>query len=266
MKTRFIPFITFITFAFLMVVFSCKPKPIEKPEMGENTISAPAENVINSKSKVSEVAKITTDSERMVGTTEQVDVNYPNAPSFKKLDKELMDSLALIPPPKNREEYNAINVIFLKTLERKKQLLLSIPVTPQALKDYEQAWKTLEITSFFDTQQDHYVRDLILKYSDAPQLERLVFWRLIRLRMESGIKRGSATGEELLKVELARFLLTALGIDKHDQFEEMRLVTRSASEEAGRKGNQAEEEIARIYSEQSEKAETILENHFKQSP
>ncbi|RYZ92170.1 MAG: hypothetical protein EOP06_05060 [Proteobacteria bacterium] len=178
----------------------------------------------------------------------------------------MADALALLPPPKNKEEDHVIDALFLKTLERKKDLLFSIPVTPQARKDFEEAWKALGTTSFFDNKQNRYVKDLIIRYSEAPQLERLVIWRLIGLRMEAGLKRGSGAAEAALKIEMAKFLFSALGVDRHELFEAVSLKTRSLSEEAGRDGNQAEEEILRIYSEQSENAETILENHFKQSP
>lgn len=231
--------------------------------MEKNTNALPADQRALSESKVSEAA---TNPEDVVDTAERLDVKEPHSPSFKKLDKEMMDALALIQTPKNREEADVISAIFLKTLERKKELLFSIPVTLQAQRDCEDAWKTLETTSFFNNKQEQYVKDLILKYSESPQLERLVIWKLIRLRMESGLKRGSGAAEEALKVDIAKFLLSSLGIDKHELFEAMHLGTRSLSEEAERMGNQAEEEIVRIYNEQSEKAETILENHFKQSP
>lgn len=250
----------FMALALLIAAFSCKPKMNERSGVEKNTNAAPADQRVPSEYKASEAA---TNQKHVVNTAERLDVKEPRFPSFDKLDKEMMDALALIPAPKNREEDAVINDLFHKTLERKKELLFSIPVNPQAKKDFGDAWKTLETTSFFDNKQDLYVRDLILRYSEAPQLERLVIWRLIRLRIEAGLKRGSATAEEALKIEMAKFLLSALGIDKHELFEAMHLKTRSLSEEAGRKGNQAEEEVVRIYSEQSKKAETILENYLK---
>lgn len=231
--------------------------------MGTSTHAALADQRALSEFKASEATK---NHEHVVNTAERLNASDSESLSFRKLDDELMDTLALIQPPRNSEEYAVIRDLCLKTLERKKELLFSIPVNPQAKKDFGDAWTTLETTSYFNNTQDQYVRDLFLRYSGAPQLERLVVWKLIRLRMEAGMKRGSGTAEKFLKVEMTKFLFSALGIDKHELFEAMRLVTRSLSEEAERKGNQAEEEVTRIYSEQSEKAETILENHFKQSP
>lgn len=260
MKTRNIILIAFL---FMIAAFSCKPKSIERSGVEEDANSAPADNRVRSESKVSEAAKVTTNPEHMADTAKRVNAVDSGPPSLKKLDKELMDALALIPPPKNKKENDAISALFRKTLEGKKELLFSIPITPQAQRDCDEAWKTLETNSFFDNNQDKYVRKLLMQYSGAPQLERLVVWRLIELRMESGLKRGSAVDEVVLKVEMAKFLLSALGVDKHELFEAMSLKSRTGSEEAGRIGNQAEEEIERIYIEQSEKAESILENHFK---
>ncbi len=256
----------FLALACMITAFSCKPKTIETSRSQQNANSAPTDKRALSEYKVSDAA---TNLETIVDTAERLDVIDSDSPSFKKLDKELMDALALISPPKNREEDNVISALSLKTLERKKELLFSIPITPQVQRDCEETWKTLEISNasgFFNDNQNRHVRALIFKYSQAPQLERLVVWRLVRLRMESKEKRGSGTTEDILNVDIAKFLLSALGIDKHELFEATNLKTRSLSEEAGKKGNQAEEEIIRIYSEQSEKAETILENHFKQSP
>ncbi len=249
-----------MTLAFLFTAFACKPKTIEKSGLEVDTNAAPADKRVMSESKASETAKTP---EHVVNTAERLNAIDSDSPSFRKLDKDLIDTLALIPPPKNREDYNVILDLETKTLQRKKELLFSIPISPQAQRDCAEAWKVLESESLFDSHQDRYVRDLILKYSNAPQLERLVIWRLIRLQMEFIGPRGSGITEEILKVELAKFLLSALGIDKHELFDAMHLKTRSLTPEAGRKGDQAEEEILRIYSEQSEKAEKILEIHFK---
>ena len=253
----------FMVLAFMITAFSCKPKTVGSSGSEMNINAAPADQIARSESKAAEAVIKPVP---RVSTLEQTNIIGMKSPSFRKLDQELIESLALISPPKNKEEDDVINALCSKTLERKKDLLFSIPITPQAQRDCEEAWKALESESLFDSHQDQYVRNLILEYSNAPQLERLVFWRLIRLRMEFVGPRGSGITEEILQVELAKFLLSALGIDKHELFEAMHLKTRSLSEEAGRKGNQAEEEVFKIYSEQSEKAEKILENHFKQSP
>lgn len=226
--------------AFIISTFSCKPKIIKNSGSEMNINAAPADQIARSESKASEAAKKTVP---RAGTLERTNIIGMKSPSFRKLDQELIESLALISPPKNKEKDDVINALCSKTLERKKDLLFSIPITPQAQRDCEEARKALESESLFDIHQDQYVRNLNLEYSNAPQLERLVFWRLIRLRMEFVGPRGSGITEEILQVELAKFLLSALGIDKHKLLEAMHLKTRSLSEEAGRKGNQAEEEV-----------------------
>ena len=252
-----------MTLAFMITVFSCKPKTVGSSGSEININTTPVDKIARSKSKTSEAARKSVPEGNI---SEQKNIVSRDAHSFKEIDQQLKELLVLIPPPKNGEEDEAINALCRKMLELKKDLLLSIPTTPQAKRDCEEAWDTLENPSFFNTVQDRYVRELFSKYSDSSQLEKLVIWRLTTLRMDSGLKRGSGALEEVLKIEITKFLLSALGIDKHELFEAMHLKTRSLSEEAGRKGNQAEEEVFKIYSEQSERAETILENHFKRSP
>lgn len=252
-----------MTLAFMTTAFSCKPKTVGSSGSEMNINAAPADQIAHSESNASEAAR---KSVPEVNTLERANIIGMKSPSFRKLDQELIEALALIPPPKNREEDDVINALCSNTLERKKDLLLSIITAPQTHRDCEEAWNFLLTPSFFNDSQDKYVRKLFSKYSDGSQLEKLVIWRLTTLRMDAGLKRGSGASEDVFKVEIAKFLLSALGIDKHELFEAMHLKTRSLSEEAGRKGNQAEEEVFKIYSEQSERAETILENHFKPSP
>ncbi|RYD39617.1 MAG: hypothetical protein EOP85_15640 [Verrucomicrobiaceae bacterium] len=243
-----------LVLAFTIAALACKPRTINESALEKDTSAAPADKGEVSRSGVSAV----------VVNPEQVGKSH--SPSFEGLDKEMMDALAAIPPPSNRDGYDAIQAVRLRTLERKKDLLFSVPVDPPVKMDLEEAWEALETSSFFNNEQSRYVTDLMQKYSEAPQLEKLVIWRLIKLRMDAGLKRGSATAEEITKMEMAEFLFSALGIDRHELFEAIHVKTRSLSEEAGRKGDEAEEEIIRIYKEQSAKADKILESHVRQSP
>ena len=250
----------FLVMIFIITAFSCKSKPAESTG-SENQRSA-AEIGASAKSQGS-------DAEQSVDTPKRVETTAPEPPLFEKLDHELFDALALLPQPKKSEDYNVHLSLRRKTLERKKDLLLSVPISPQTHKACEEAWETLMIlnaSGFFNDSQEQFVRDLIFRHSGAPQLDRLVIWRLIKLRMESVGKRGSGVSEDILKEELAKFLLVAFGIDKSGLFEAMKPATRVVNEETGRAGYQAEEEILRIYSEQSKKAEKILKDHFKQTP
>lgn len=251
----------------VMIAFlSCRPKSAESTVAEKDHNSASVENKMLPEANSSGVAEIPLSTVPKKEVAREGVVMDSDRPSFEKLDKELTAILAAIPPPKNVKEYLDVEPLYRKKLERKKDLLLSVPISPQAQSDCLEAWKILESSLGFEPNQFQYARELMLKYSEAPQLERLVIWRLIKLRLDSARKRGSAVSEMLFEQELAKFLLPAFGIDKRELFEAMKPTTRVVNEETGRAGYKAEEKIEKIYRIQSDKAEAILEEHFNQSP
>lgn len=121
-------------------------------------------------------------------------------------------------------------------------------------------------SGFFDTARNDYSENLLNRYLKAPQLDQLVIWETVRTRLDSmstGRKRGDATGEILLRIELARLLFSALGTERDELFDAVHLKTRSASGEAETVASKAEEEIERINVELSKAAEKILEQLWR---
>jgi hypothetical protein len=73
----------------------------------------------------------------------------------------------------------------------------------------------------------------------------------------------SNTSNILLRLEMARLLFSALGVDKSELFEAIEPKVRVMSREAGLRGARAEEDIERLHLELEKEAEKILEEHWK---
>ncbi len=201
-----------------------------------------------------------------------------NRVSYEKLEKDLEDALAKIPPPRTMEEYDARRVRYREMLDHRRDLLFSIPVSPNAEKARNEAWNKLDLkrhSGYFDKEQRDYIESLMKNYYDAPQLEKLVMWELVRCRMDYWKSNNTGRGglgeigssELLLRREMAMLLFAALEIDAKELFaavELKRMLSDDASER--KRASEADEKIEEIYTEQSKVAEEILEKHWKLPP
>jgi hypothetical protein len=194
--------------------------------------------------------------------------------SYGDLEKELMEIQRRAGWPRNEEQELSYRESLRKALDHRKKLLFSISISPQAEKDRNDAWDVLEFRkslSIFTDEQNVYAKKLLNAYSSAPTIEKLVIWELVRSRMKYSILPGGGRGlsgsdEILLRIEMAKLLFSALGIDKKELFDAVGLKTRAASSEAETKASRAEEEIEKLHIEQSKVAEKILEQHWKLTP
>jgi hypothetical protein len=195
-------------------------------------------------------------------------------PTYAGLDKDFIEANRRLHWPRTSEDEIEERQMILKMEDLRRSLLFSIPINSDAEMDRNEAWNTLELHEserggFLDTSRNEYAKKLLNRYSSAPQIEKLVIWETVRTRLDpklTGGKRGDATGEILLRVEMARLLFSALGIDKKELFDAIDLKTRAASSEAETKASRAEEEIEKLHIEQSKVAEKILEQHWKLTP
>lgn len=195
-------------------------------------------------------------------------------PTYASLAKEFEASRPVISWPATKEQEEESRQFKLRKLDRRKELLFSIPVSDRAAKDRIEAWNRLEIEpdkrgGFFDPARNEYSKSILNKYLDAPQIDKLVIWETIRTRLDplsSGARIGNAIGEIHLRFELARLLFSALGIEKPELFDAVDLKTSAMSDDAGRAAGRAEEEIEKLNMELSKKAEKILEQHWKRYP
>lgn len=267
MKTPAISLTAIIIFSALL---ACRPKPSEEPTTGVNQNLPNEDNSVQLNSEFPQKAGSDHPPSRTNQSPDLANVLESRRPSYVNLEKDLKDSLARIPPPKSIEEYAAIESAYHKMFVRRKDLLFSIPISSQAEKDRNEVWAALGFgenpaKGFLDGERNKYAKELLNRYLNASQLEKLVIWETVRTRI-TGAKRGDASGEIFLRIELAKLLFSALGIEKQELFDAVDLKTRAASREAESKASLAEEEIERIHIEQSKVAEKILEQHWKPAP
>lgn len=202
-------------------------------------------------------------------------VSSSNGQSYAKLRKELSESLSRLPIPRSKEDYDERRQITLKMLSHRRDLLFSIPISPKAENDRNEAWKVLEVGTghelggYFNSEQDQYAKNLLKSYSSAPQVEKLVIWDVIRTRMEYLTQNhvvGTSVSDQVLKNEMAKLLFSALGIDEKELLDAASMQQRKMSDAAWSKGIEAAEKIVEFYNEQSKVAEKILEKNWKLPP
>lgn len=69
-----------------------------------------------------------------------------------------------------------------------KSEVFNVPLPEQASKDRSEAWEKLAVPDnhrVITKEQRLYADRIVDRYSEAPQLEKLVFWRLINLRLNN---------------------------------------------------------------------------------
>ncbi len=265
-----IPSIVFPALVALAVLPGCRQKNVGDSTGETNQNSQPKDTTTNPSSKLPGQAQITELSRKTESSSEQKDKPETGPHSYVNFERELKESLTRIPPPKSIEDYAAIEMAFQKVFVRRRDLLFSIPISHEVEKDRSDAWSALgsgekPANNFLTGEQNKYAVELLNRYMGASQLEKLVIWETVRTRI-TGQKRGSETGEILLRIEMAKLLFSALGIKEQELFDAVNLKTRSANSEAESKASSAEEEIGRITEEQSKVAEKILEKHWKPIP
>jgi hypothetical protein len=202
------------------------------------------------------------------------DTDKQSSASYQMLEKDLVSALALIPPPRTEEEYAASRIPMKNMLERRGELLFSISISPKAQRERAEAWSKLEQSAYASNELYQYAKNLLNSYSEAPQIEKLVMWELLRCRMDywktqpgGGVGfGGTGTSEILLKIEMARLLFSALELDAKALFEAIEVKRGFVDSASESEANRSEEEIKRLYTEQSKVAEKILERHWKLPP
>lgn len=102
--------------------------------------------------------------------------------------------------------------------------LFSIPLSPSADKDRSEAWTRLEIPDTdlrWKPEQFLFAEELLKRYENGTQIEKLVFWQLVGSRKFShrsgGIERNLGDQRpSLINERLDRILYSALGVNPTD--------------------------------------------------
>jgi len=127
-------------------------------------------------------------------------------PTIKNLDSLERPSL-----------YAATRAEKIKTLKNE---LFSIPLRGEAALDRNKAWEILIVPDndeYLSPKQYKYACELLSKYTASEPLEKLVFWRLVRIQIllnsPSGTSRSSASEYTVRTTneKLREFLYSALG-------------------------------------------------------
>lgn len=127
-------------------------------------------------------------------------------------------------PPIPRERELSSDEILLRNAELQRAAVFSIAVSTQAAKDRVEAWEkltTAEPHRLLTKEQYLYAQELLERYREAPVMEKLVFWRLLYLRLnEQGVSSSSRiVGDDYLDLrrgiypKLKAMLYSALGED-----------------------------------------------------
>lgn len=263
-KTLLLNLLAFVLALYAFV--SCRPKQIESSNKDPENRAHNIQKQDSSITQISEVGNVRTKSSHQ---RSKPSVNDSNRPTYENQRKKFSAKLAKIPPARSMEEYKAFLEKIKEMLDSGKDLLFSVPLDPLAQKDRDEAWEVLRPLSrdgFFSEEQNQYAKNLMPKYSSASQIQKLVIWEVVRSRidysMTKGTQAGSATGEILLKLEMAKLMLSALGEDNFELFHTASFEQMKTSDEAWSVGKIAEKEIQRIYNERTKEAEKILEQNW----
>jgi hypothetical protein len=159
-------------------------------------------------------------------------------------------------------------------IEAERVKLFSIEISAEASKDREAAWNFLELDSnrnrnSFHGDQFRFAGEMLEKYMEAPQLEKLVMWKVVELRIESfseNLLGGAGANLEIVKIQKAKLLLSAFGLDDRNLFHAADYKVRYSGGNSAKEGNEADEKIDAMYATQSKVADQILEKHWKISP
>jgi hypothetical protein len=133
-------------------------------------------------------------------------------------------------PPRKKEgqktEQEQIAQVLLEQSEAARAIVFDVPLDEAASFDRAKAWEMLtqkEPWMLLSDAQCEHARDLLKRYENGTQLERLVFWRLVFLRKyeqgASGTSRVVGADEELrrdLRKRLLEMLYSGLGDDPEE--------------------------------------------------
>jgi hypothetical protein len=119
-----------------------------------------------------------------------------------------------------QEEVKRVREKLKKELETARLSIFSVPLSDAAARDRQEAWDRIAPPprGFLNNGHYQYACDILDRYSDAPPLEKLAFWRLISIRIyyqsETGIVRGfggSGVGRQKIDEKLKTTLYSVLG-------------------------------------------------------
>jgi hypothetical protein len=117
----------------------------------------------------------------------------------------------------------SVEEFLLRTIELERAEVFAVPVSDEAARTRAEAWGKLATVDkrILSKEQYVYARDLLDRYREAPLLERLVFWRLVDLRLHNqGVSNTSRIlGDDYRDLRLSMnsklkdMLYSALGED-----------------------------------------------------
>jgi hypothetical protein len=144
---------------------------------------------------------------------------------------EFDQTKTLAPEPSRKKEVQKseqeqIAQVLLEQSEGARAIVFDVPLGEAASLDRVKAWESLtqkEPWMLLSDAQCEYARDLLKRYENGTQLERLVFWRLVFLRKyeqgASGTSRVVGADQELrrdLRKRLLEMLYSGLGSDPEE--------------------------------------------------
>lgn len=139
------------------------------------------------------------------------------------------------PFEKNLSQYDIeVFEAIRKKQEPPRAVVFAVPLDEAASRDRAEAWEKLTQRSFtfpLVMKQQEYALNLLKSYENGTQLEKLVFWRLVRLRWrEQGFVSGSGRTIEVLdgsdvklnkdlSNKLRETLYSGLGVDSSTDYD-----------------------------------------------
>lgn len=155
-------------------------------------------------------------------------ISHPSPPQPEQHGNSQTSSADPEPPPENpsklKDHEPSPEGFSVRSAELKRADLFNVPVPVQAANDRAEAWEKLtspEPHAILKKGQYLYAQELLERYREAPVIERLVFWRLLDLRLhEQGVSSSSRiVGDDYWELrrgmypKLKAMLYSALGED-----------------------------------------------------
>jgi hypothetical protein len=131
--------------------------------------------------------------------TEPKSVSSPSPPQPEPYGNGQSSVADPEPPPENpskvKDHELSSDEMMRRIDELKRADLFNVPISVQAAKDRAEAWEKLtspDPHAFLIKEQYLYAQELLDRYREAPAIEKLVFWRLLNLRLyEQGVSNMS---------------------------------------------------------------------------
>jgi len=150
-------------------------------------------------------------------------ISKPHAEESTKLPnsvREKENPMSAMEDPDLIERQKLISAARTDKMIALKDELFSIPLRGDVDHDRDKAWETLMVPDngeYLSPRQYKYACEILNKYADADPLEKLVFWRLVRIQLllngPPGISRSSDSRYTIRSTndKLRELLYSALG-------------------------------------------------------